>query len=522
MIRTRLAAAFALVALLALSQAFFAWWAASTAAYHADRSVVATKLLAEYLELAGNKQRLKVWFAQRMLTGDADPAVRDGLTLAMKTSVADLGLLAQRLSESEARFEQAEIATVARNVATLEQAVRDVERPQPVKPPGEQWRAVLRDFDELSGRDMRELLAQAVTRQERASADESAQLAKALARVRTTHLLLAGSVLLAAIAAVVYFLRRLDQPFARLTRQSAALAGGDLDARSGLAGRDEFATIGGLLDTMAARLAQAQARSAGMQQGLEELVGERTRALSQAHESLLGIETRRRQFFAALSHELRTPVTVIRGEAELALRKPGDADEQRAVLQRIVAAAGELGGRVHDLFDAARSGRVEYAYTLEPCLPLDAVRSAVEQMQTVAQHRGVALEFTAGIPPGEVRIDRERFQQALVVVLDNALRYSPAGTTVHVKLCEEDGHCLVHVEDEGPGMSAQELERAFEPQFRGRAARDLDRHGQGLGLSIARGILEGLDGSIELERRAPRGMRATLAVPLLQRTEAHS
>jgi signal transduction histidine kinase len=525
MIRTRLAVAFALLALLALGQSLFAWWAASSAAHHAERSVVATQMLAEYLELAGNKQRLKVWFAQRMLAGDAEPAVRDRLVAAMWASVGDLRALAERLPAEDRPSEAADVETIALNIATLERAVRGAERPGIEQQPAEQWRALIAAFDELSGRDMRELLMRAVQRQEASSQRESGQLSDALQRVRVANLLLAGLALAFAGVVLLYFVRRLDQPFARLAHLTEALAGGDFNARSGLSGRDEFARIGRLMDSMAERLAEAQARSGALQQQLDDLVAERTRALTHAYESLLGIEARRRQFFAELSHELRTPVTVIRGEADLALRNPGSAEEQRDALKRIVEASSELGARVQHLLEAARAGALEYAFSLERCSLPGIVAGAVAQMQAIAAHRGVALEFAedghAAARDGiVVEVDRDRLQQAIVIVLDNALRYSPAGRCVRCSVLVDADNALVSVDDEGLGMDSEELERAFEANFRGRAGRDTDPHGLGVGLAIARRIVEAQRGSIELQTRTEGGLRAVIALPLAASQEA--
>jgi signal transduction histidine kinase len=516
MIRTRLAMVFSALALLALMQSAFAWWAASTAAHHAERSVNATRMLAEYLEISGNKQRLKVWFAQRMLADDPAPEVRIGLMTSMQASLQALRDLAEAAPEDLRVLERQEVATVALNIAAMGKAIEEAERPGGDLPPAEQWRTVLLAFDELAGRDMRELLRQAVERHEGASLQAAADLAQALRRIRLMEAILAIGVIGLALASVVYFVRRLDHPFAELARLSTALAAGNFSARSEMRGRDEFARIGSLLDSMAERLAEAQARSQQLQTQLDELVAERTRALSHAFESLLGIEARRRQFFAELSHELRTPVTVIRGEAEVALRNRSDTGAQAEALARIIEATGDLGGRVQDLLDAARGGSLDYALTIRR-EPLHAiVAAAVEQMQAVAAHRALLLKLQTPLArdKGWVDVDRERLQQALVIVLDNALRYSPQGGTVEVGLAEESEHWIVCIDDEGPGMSEEELERAFEPQFRGATGEQLAPQGQGLGLPIALRIVEALGGGIELHNRATGGLRVSIALPV--------
>jgi signal transduction histidine kinase len=522
MIRTRLAIVFSALAVLALAQSAFAWWAASTAAHLAERSVNATRMLAEYLEISGNKQRLKVWYAQRMLANDPAPDVRGTLMAAMEASVIALRELAERSPPEVREFERAEAATVAQNIANMAQAIEEAEQPGADLPAAEQWRTVLLAFDELAGRDMRELLREAVDRHEARSLAASAELTAALGRIRQVEAILAVGVIALALFSVIYFVRRLDRPFAELARLSTALAAGEFTARSGLSGRNEFARIGALLDSMAERLAEARARSQQLQRQLDELVAERTRSLTHAYETLLGIESRRRQFFAELSHELRTPVTVIRGEAEVALRNHIDVDAQREALGRIIEATSDLGSRVQDLLDAARGGSLEYALNIRP-EPLQAiVAAAVEQMQAIAAHRGLRLQLRSAPVAGDclVEADRERLQQVLVILLDNALRYSPSGGAVVVELVVETEHWLVNIDDQGPGMSAEELEHAFEAHYRGAVGLQLAPQGQGLGLPIARRIVEALGGSIELNNREGSGLRVSIALPMLGAEDA--
>ncbi len=517
MIRNRLALAFASLALLSIAQALFMWWATSAAAHHSERSVVAARMLAEYLEISGNKQRLKVWFAEHMLTGEADPEVRDRLEAAIADSLASLRALAARRDVGVPASESREVELVAENIAVMSRAIREAERVDPATASVDLWRDVLRAFDELAGRDMRALLREAVMRQEAASRVEAERLARLLERERVAIAGMAALIVALGIIAVLYFVRRLDRPFAELTRLTEALGRGDYAARSQLAGNDEFGRIGGLLDSMATSLAEAQARSEALEHRLDELVSERTRVALKAHDALLDIEAGRRRFFAELSHELRTPVTVIRGEAELALRGPGDAIELKAALRRIVEAAGEIGARVRDLVEAARDGSLGYALATARVPIAGVVRAAVTQMQAVAEVRGVRLEHAGVVPESDAVVegDRERLQQVLAILIDNAIRYSPRGGVVRVGMAGEAEHWLMHVDDEGPGMTDEEIRQAFEPHFRGSAARAIDRDGLGIGLGIARRIATAHRGDIELARRADGGLRATLVLPRL-------
>ncbi len=514
MIRTRLSIAFALLSALALSQGIFAWWAASTAARFAERKAVASGMEAEYESLGGNKQRLKVWFAEAMLTGNAPAITRVTLVGRMEDSLRELRTLAER----DARVrggpspEGPIVATLERNIQTMADAVRDAVPLIPTGDPAERWRTVLEAFDRLSGQDMREVIREAILRQDRLAKEESGRLADALQLARRANIGLAALAVLFGAFAVWYFVTHLQQPFARLSDVTARFAHGELNARTGLAGHDEFGRLGALLDSMASSLQQAQARDIEVQRSLDELVAARTRSVMQAQEAMLRVEGRRRQFFAEVSHELRTPVTVIRGEADIALRAGDDPGELKTSLRRINDAAKDLSARVQDLLDAANSGSHDYAFVLAPHSLPQLVHAVVAQMQALARYRGIALTLEP-LPECSVVADGERLQQALTTVLDNALRYTPEGGQVAVSVLLQDEGVSIRVDDDGPGMSEHDLAHALDARFRGRAA-GAHPSGAGLGLSIADRILQAHSGSIELSAREPHGLRVQLHLPL--------
>ena len=514
MIRTRLSIAFALLSALALSQGVFAWWAASTAALYAERKAIASGMEAEYESLGGNKQRLKVWFAEAMLTGNAPAITRVTLVTRMEESLRELRTLTER--DAAVRGgpspEAATVATLERNIETMANAVREAIPLIDAGDPAQRWRGVLEAFDRLANQDMREVIREAILRQDRLAKEESKRLADGLRLARIANVCLAAVAVLFGAFAVWYFVTHLQQPFTRLTDVAARFARGELTARSGLTGRDEFARLGGLLDSMATSLQQAHARDVDVQRSLDDLIATRTRSVMQAHEAMLRVEGQRRQFFAEVSHELRTPVTVIRGEADIALRAGDDANELKASLRRINDAAKDLSARVQDLLDAARSGSHDYTFVLAPHALPALIEAVVVQMQALARYRGISLSMTPA-PDCTVLADGERLQQALTTVLDNALRYTPEGGNVVVQVTRNDEWVCIQVDDDGPGMSATELAQARNAQFRGSAA-TAHPTGAGLGLSIADRILQAHGGSIELSMRSPRGLRVQLQLPM--------
>jgi signal transduction histidine kinase len=516
MIRTRLSIAFALLSALALGQGIFAWWAASTAAMYAERKAIASGMEAEYESLGGNKQRLKVWFAEAMLTGNAPAITRITLVGHMEESLRELRVLTERDSavRGEPSPEAPVVATLERNIETMANAVREAIPLIQTGDPADRWRTVLEGFDRLSGQDMREVIRGAILNQDRLAKAESARLAAALRLARIANVWMAALAVLFGAFAVWYFVTHLQQPFARLSEVAARFARGELDARTGLAGRDEFGQLGTLLDSMASSLRQAHLRDLEVQRSLDELVAARTRSVMQAHESMLRVQGRRQQFFAEVSHELRTPVTVIRGEADIALRAADDAVELKASLRRISEAAADLSARVQDLLDAARNGSHDYAFVLTSQSLPTLVLAVVGQMQALARYRGIELSMAA-LEPCQVMADGERLQQALTTVLDNALRYTPEGGQVQVSVSVslQDDTVSINVEDNGPGMSEVDIQHALSAQFRGSASAT-HPNGAGLGLSIADRILQAHGGAIELSPASPRGLRVSLQLPM--------
>ncbi|MBN8488217.1 MAG: two-component sensor histidine kinase, partial [Burkholderiales bacterium] len=255
----------------------------------------------------------------------------------------------------------------------------------------------------------------------------------------------------------------------------------------------------------------------------EDLVAARTRELADALGSLRQADGQRRRLFADISHELRTPTTAIRGEAEITLRgvdKP--PAEYKDALMRIVDTARHLGHVIDDLLTMARSDIDSPSLVREPVDMDELAREALAQATALADRRDVVLkapEQRSGrcIVSG----DPVRLRQLLLVLLDNALRYTRPGGQVSITLDasadDTDGvpSLVLSVADQGIGIPADELPRVFDRHFRGAAARRLSPDGSGLGLSIARQLAQAHGGRLELSSTEGEGTRATLSLPLL-------
>ena len=543
MIRNRLSFAFAAMVLLAIAQGLFTLWATGSAARHAERSVVATSMLNHYLELGANKQRLKVWFAQSALAGDAAEETKVDLLAKMSRSLNALQALAPRdaaLNREDGDSEHNALQLLANNFSMLRTSVQAVSfeasSAAAAALPADHsktWISLIGIFDRSDGRDMRSVLEQAVLRQRATSDLAKVQLGDALVRMRTASLLLALVSVGLGLFAVVYFVKRMHKPFDELVQSTTAIAQGNYAHRTvkqpGSQPLDEFGQIAQQLNAAAVKLEAARDQSQRLRQGLDDAVAAKTADLARSLETLLHIDTRRRQFFAEVSHELRTPVTVIRGEAEIALRGTHPAADYRASLGRIVDASGDLAKRVEDLLTLAKSDVQHYALHLQPTALSGVLQGALLQMSAVAAHRNIDLPQWADvatplIDSAWIQADQVRLQQAITIVLDNAVRYSPSPSRVcvYVVLDTVQRSVRIDVLDDGIGITPEECLAAFDRHFRGEQARRMRPEGAGLGLSIAQAIVAAHDGEIVLRSNSDqqrsggmRGACATISLPLL-------
>ena len=220
---------------------------------------------------------------------------------------------------------------------------------------------------------------------------------------------------------------------------------------------------------------------------------------------------RQRRFTADASHELRAPLSVIRAEADLALRRIRDPKEYVYALESIAAEADRLEELIDDLLVLARAEggapQVETAVDLAPI-----VSEAAARLSAVGQARGVRVERSVA-PDALVKGDPIALARVPLALLHNGVKYARAGGRVRVSLSRDDGRVRLVVEDDGPGFTADALRRATDRFWRDDLGRGRD--GSGLGLSIVRAIVEQSGGAIVLSNAPESGAQVSVSFPAL-------
>lgn len=254
--------------------------------------------------------------------------------------------------------------------------------------------------------------------------------------------------------------------------------------------------------------------------GLRELdvvsaeLAETSRRLEESRAQIAELDAARRQFFAWISHDLRTPLAGVRALAEAL--DAGTAPDAGAYLATLRSKVETLNSMIGDLFELSKLQTGTLQIHPEPVVLLDLVSDAVADCRSVAANRGITIAQD-GIDGHLVMVDPRELTRVVGNLLLNSLRHAPANSEILVRADPlEDGRLLLSVIDQGPGVAAEDLGRIFDVGWRADTARseavDGAPSGAGLGLAIVRGIVEAHGGTV-LARSTDAGFQLDLTLP---------
>ena len=340
---------------------------------------------------------------------------------------------------------------------------------------GEDLRAVAKVFD-LKGRPYKVLMVQSLRE----------QIAGLTSARRAFYLINPLALLLASLGG--YFLARKSlAPVVAMANQAEAIGAENLEER--LAELDPRNELGRLVRSFNSLLSRLQA----------------------------SFQTQRR-FMADASHELRTPVAIIRGESEVALSNElRTADEYRESLAIVQDEGKRLARIVEDLFTLARADAGQYPVETANMYLDETVGHCVRSMDSLATQRGLKLDYETSAHELFFTGDEGLLERMTLNLLDNAIKYTPRGGSIQVRLDRNGSSCKLAIADTGRGIPTELQSRIFERFFRADQARsrDVERNGSaGLGLAIARWIAELHGGNLTLEKSDKAGSTFVISLPL--------
>nr|WP_020424559.1 ATP-binding protein [Anoxybacillus sp. ST70] len=287
------------------------------------------------------------------------------------------------------------------------------------------------------------------------------------------HFLVVGIVSVFLTILTMFFLSRvITIPLIRMKQATEKLSKGDFSVRLQVKGEDELAQLGKAIQTLAT--------------DLEYLKKERN------------------EFLASISHELRTPLTYVKGYADVA-RRPNIAEEERAkYLSIIYEEAEHMQKLVKDLFELAKMDQHSFQIKKEPTSLCLFLKKIYEKMYPAFHTKNMSLVYRCE-ENVTVHIDQQRFEQVMMNLLDNALKYSRQGSTVSIDVKTEKKNVILIISDEGIGIPKKDLPHIFERFYRVDKSRSRTGGGTGLGLAIAKEIVEAHGGSIHATSEFGKG-----------------
>lgn len=521
MFRFRLTAVIAISFSFVLFLGIALYWGANQVSQYFQRSQSAYDTFDNYQHLSLEANRHFKQRMDRLITGS--PSAEAGLEASKQRLYTAMQDLRNTVVKAPASVDQAdkpaELERVAHFTAFLdasEYRFDDVERLRQQGKLNLAVQALSKFSEEEIDAKFQPLIDTAINIERQKASQAQQQLENLVTQSRWIAILASVSAALFSLTSGVLLLRGVRKPIEALMKGTNEIASGNLDYRISLESHDEFAYLASHFNDMAQELTGQQSKLREGRIELENRVAERTAELHQLNAALQRMDSERREFLADISHELRTPITVIRGEAEVTLRGPErSSDDYKEALQRIVELSMQLGKYVNDLLFLARAETAHLQFESDDIDLTELVTGSAEDFQVMAQENDISVSLQAPETKIWVRGDKQRLRQLLFILGDNACRYSKAGSHIHMRLWQEAQTAHFSLSDQGIGIPTQDLERIFERHFRSDNAQHSRDDGSGLGLSMAKSIVKAHGGHITVDSQENLGSTFTVTLPLI-------
>lgn len=505
----KLRLSFIVLTLFTIMQAALTLWVSRQAQYHIERGRVANILLSDFIDLGGNKQRLKVWLAQYLLTDNAPLEEKIDLQNKMERTLVRLKRYLEMDKEisngSEADVVEVKeqidrLKTLEINILSLRTELDLISQGEtPINDYGEIWKFMIQVFDKLEGRDLKRLINDAIEIQRKRAAKAEYNSAQSILFFKRMVYALTLMTLMTAFVLAYLILKSLKRPLEQLVTATQEMMKGNLSHRINEIDQSEFGLLSNQFNMMADEIEKSRNQEKNERKRIEKEVEDRTHELQMALQELKRAEMERKSFLTSVGHELKTPATVIMGEAEVTLRGGSkETAEYIETIKNIHLTSKQLSMRIEDLLVLAKDEN-EIFSVMEQELDGERLNQALKTTVNVYKNgKGERIQYDLQLnSQTSFKGDSKRIQQLIVILVDNALKYSPDKTLIAIKTSEDSHYVNIEVVNDAYFIDEIRLDKIFEKYYRDEKALRLRPEGLGVGLYIARLIAEAHSGSIE-------------------------
>jgi signal transduction histidine kinase len=293
--------------------------------------------------------------------------------------------------------------------------------------------------------------------------------------------------LVASIFLVTFFTRQISSPISKMKQFAFKLAKGDYKDKTNIKRRDEIGDLAKSLDILSEKLKEAEEMRDNMEQG-------------------------RRDFFANISHELRTPITVLKGYAEsLADGYISEEAKQKDYYMRMLKECAGMERLVADLLTLSKIQNPDFVMEMEVTNVIAIIQDVLRSMRVILSKRNIAITMEYEDEKSFVLCDYDRIRQLFFVLVQNAVKYSEDGNSIEIFIGKENKKIVIMITDHGIGIEEEQKDVIFEKFIRGQNHEVKD--GSGLGLVIAKSITERHGGTIEVNSSLGEGSCFIVRLP---------
>lgn len=337
-------------------------------------------------------------------------------------------------------------------------------------------------------------------------------------------LLISGMGILMGILLSFQVANPIIRPIQRLIEVTKKLASGDLSQRAVIDSKDEVGALAMAFNRMAKDLTDSKDEIDQYSKTLEKKVRQRTQDLEKTNLKLMVTQNElmqsniaKSEFLGVTSHELRTPLTTLLGYSELLLTRDLTEKQKKEFLGFINEESIHLSKIVDDLLDISRIGsQKDFGLVKKPANLADILLKNTNFYSGVETGNRIIADMEENLPL--VSADKERINQVVKNILDNAIKYSPGGDIV-CKAFARDDMVWISVQDHGIGISKQDIPYVFDKFFRAKQEKTAEIVGTGLGMSIVKHIIESHNGKINIESELGKGTTVVFGLPLTERMQ---